>query len=102
MAATFPSPPPTDYDPHGFAVGVLTSAELEREGIRLRQWRWFYGPEVRERPFQDHEVLDGRFMRLDGTLQGFWPGDHKGCRCSAVPVYVREEDRRVVWTPEAA
>lgn len=92
MAVTFPAPPPSGFDPHGFAVGVLSTRELAAEGLRLQQWRWFYGPEVREQPFEDHVQLSGRFMNLDGTLQGFWPGDHKGCRCGVNPVYRRERE----------
>lgn len=92
MTVQFPTPPPSGFDPHGFAVGALTTRQLEREGLRLSQWRWYYGPEIRIMPFEDHVALDGRFMNLDGTLRGFWPGDHKGCRCGVLPVYV--DDRR--------
>lgn len=86
-----PPKPPSDLDPQGFAVGLLANEELKKRGIRLKQFRWEYGALAdREAPFDDHHDLDGRFMGLDGVLQGYFPGDHKGCLCSVEPVYVRE------------
>lgn len=86
-----PSPPPTGHDPHGLAVGALANEELTRRGLKLTQWRWEYGTLAdRQSPFDDHVALDGRFMTLDGMLQGFFPGDHRGCLCAVEPVYKRE------------
>jgi hypothetical protein len=90
VAPAFLNPPPTAYDPRGFAVGVLANAALLRGGLRLQQFRWRYGFDYRAHPFPPHRALDGRFMPLDGTLDGFYPDDHKGCRCSVAPVYARE------------
>jgi hypothetical protein len=89
VAPRFQSPPPTGYDPRGFAVGVLSMQGLAQQGIALRQWRWRYGPAMRERPFPQHRELEGRFMTLEGTLGQWYPGDHKGCLCAVVPVYGR-------------
>lgn len=87
VAPRFQSPPPTGYDPRGYAVGVLANRAIERRGLRLTQWRWRYGREHRDSPFQPHRELAGRFMKLDGTLNGWYPGDHKGCLCAVAPVY---------------
>lgn len=86
-----PPPRPDGFDPRGFAVGVLANRLLERAGLRLRQWRWFYGAlSLRENPFEDHVALNGKFVNLEGAASGFYPGDHKGCMCSLEPVYQRE------------
>lgn len=92
-----PPPPPTGHDPRGFAVGVLSNRQLRRGGLRLRQWRWRYGsPADRANPFPDHVALEGRFMSLDGVVDGFFPGDHAGCLCSVEPVYQREGEGRAL------
>ena len=99
VAPRFQSPPPTGYDPRGFAVGVTSTEQLAAQGLRLRQWRWRYGADVRERPFEPHRELAGRFMTLDGTLDGWYPGDHKGCLCGVAGVFVVAGTRRVVTPP---
>jgi hypothetical protein len=100
VAPAFQNPPPTAYDPRGFAVGVLANDEITGRGVRLRQWRWRYGPEFREQPFLKHKALDGAFASLEGTVTGFYPDDHKGCRCSVAPVYVVEDTGRFVTEAE--
>jgi ADP-ribosyltransferase exoenzyme len=100
VAPSFQSPPPTGYDPRGFAVGVLTTQGLAEQGIRLQEWRWRYGPAMRENPYPKHRELDGRFVTLEGTLDGFYPGDHKGCLCSVVPVYATGDPSRVMSREE--
>ena len=92
---TFRPPPPTPADPFGFAVGVIIAAELQSQGVALRSWRWRYGPHERQTPFEQHRELAGRFVALEGVLDGWWPGDHRGCRCSVVPVWRSTIDGRI-------
>lgn len=82
-------PQPTPADPMGFAVGVLTGKQLEKQGVRFTQWRFRYGSAPRSHPFTHHKAQDGRYADQDGTVAGWWPGDHRGCLCSLSPVYRR-------------
>lgn len=88
-----PSPfrsPSDSYDPRGLAVGPLLNKLLEKEyGLKLQQWRWLYGSAWRENPYLPHVQISGRFMTSMGELDGFYPGDHKGCLCTVEPVYRR-------------
>lgn len=94
-------PPGSLYDPRGFAVGVLATESIEEtHGLRQQQWRWFYGSEHRDTPFPAHRALSGRFMTSMGSLDGYYPGDHRGCLCSVEPVYVRVDTGRVVGREE--
>lgn len=86
------SPQPTQADPYGRAVGVLTNQQLADQGLQFRQWRWRYGSAPREDPFLPHREQSGRFAAAaDGAVNGWWPGDHKGCLCQLAPVYVEAE-----------
>lgn len=87
-------PPPTTRDALGFAVGVLSSKQLERQGVRFTQWRFRYGTLHRSEPFVEHKAQDGRFATVEGTVNGWYPGDHKGCLCGLTPVL------RPISTPE--
>ena len=83
--------PGDNYDPRGFAVGLLATDAIERtHGLRLQQWRWYYGIGARPHPYPEHQALAGRYMTSMGMLDGYYPGDHKGCLCSVVPVYASE------------
>lgn len=79
-------PPPTTQDALGFAVGVLSSKDLARQGVRFTQWRFRYGTLHREDPFVEHKDQDGRFATKEGTVDGWYPGDHTGCLCGLTPV----------------
>ena len=90
-------PPDERYDPRGFATGLtMTNAITRTHDVVLQQWRWRYGAWHRARSFPPHEALDGQFMTAMGTLDGYYPGDHKGCACLVEPVFVEVESRRFV------
>lgn len=95
VAPAFLNPPPTAYDPRGFAVGVLSHELLADAGLHLGQWRWRYGPDFRANPFPPHKALDGRFVAAEGVLDGFYPDDHKGCLCALSPVWRVADTGRV-------
>lgn len=84
----------------GVAAGELMLRTLADEfGIDTELYRWSYGdPSMRARPFEPHEVLDGlEFSAWDDPLLEnpnsfpsapfFFPGDHVGCLCDAVPIF---------------
>jgi hypothetical protein len=70
----------------------MTNVIAATHELELQQWRWRYGTHFRGRPFPPHEGLDGRYMTTFGTLDGYYPGDHKGCLCMIEPVYRRRFD----------
>ena len=84
----------------GFARGRDALQQIRTQtGRTARQWRWSYGDRgEREHPHPGHVRLDGTFMTGDGTATTLdprtgqrwtaYPGDHKGCLCDAVPVFV--------------
>jgi hypothetical protein len=85
------------YDPRGFATGAFVTNMIEKEhDVVLQQWRWRYGTHFRAREFEPHTHLDGRFMTSMGTLDGYYPGDHKGCLCLVEPVFVRSNTREFI------
>lgn len=79
----------------GVAVlGALTDAEIMQSG-----WVWWYGSAAtRTAAFEPHQRLEGtRFVSwtdpaLDtgGSWVGshFFPGDHHGCQCDAIPTFL--------------
>lgn len=84
----------------GVAAGELVLHTLADEfGIDTTLYRWSYGdPAARARPFEPHEVLDGlEFAAWDDPLLTnpetfpatpyFFPGDHVGCLCDAIPIF---------------
>ena len=96
MSSPFTSPG-SFYDPRGFATGSMVTAMISSaHDITLQQWRWRYGTAFRRRSFDPHRQLDGQFMTATGTLNGYYPGDHKGCLCLAEPVFVEVDTRRFV------
>jgi len=75
-------------DPGGFALGEAVVDALEVVGITQTAWRWRYNPgEVRPGgSYPPHRELAGAYLAQLPSDDGFYPGDHQGCRCSAVPV----------------
>lgn len=82
----------------GVATGPRSLGTLTRLGLAVVGWEWHTGaPSV---PFPPHSALEGlRFTSWDdpalansaGTFPGFghyFPGDHRGCQCDAVPVVI--------------
>lgn len=70
---------------------------LELIGVQQSGWQWRYNPSVR-RPggqFGPHRAQAGKYLQLLPDDDGFYPGDHKGCRCQATPV-LRGPDGRFV------
>lgn len=59
---------------------------LAAKGVTLAAWQWAYRVDIRrEHPFRDHRELAGAMFVELPTPGGWWPGDHKGCLCDAVP-----------------
>jgi len=81
------------FDGVALSTGVLDA--LKTLGVRIVQCRWRYGIGARLfGPFQPHYELAGAFTTLEGHagagfdgFDGWYPGDHKGCLCSVVPVF---------------
>lgn len=91
--------------------GVATGERARTLFARVRAWwtgyRWEYGDAAeRSRPFPPHQALAGRTfatwdspeLAADGVswlgALSWSPGDHRGCRCSFVPVVLADEARR--------
>lgn len=80
------------YDPavHG------DESRPARPGFAVPRWRWEYGDAERQAfpPHQDIDGIEFEGWQDDQLVNGeawpyvthFYPGDHAGCRCSAVPV----------------
>lgn len=82
------------FDGMALSPGVLDG--LANQGRRVVQCRWRYGDAQREHPFVPHRKLAGKFTTPEGRagpgfdgFTGWYPGDHKGCLCSLVPVFSR-------------
>lgn len=79
------------------ASGVATGPVLLGQATQpVDGWTWVYGPFPRTSGFHPHEALDGTvFARWDDprlvntsgfpAADFFYPGDHPGCVCDAVP-----------------
>jgi len=93
-------PTPTPAEPGGFATGPAARQAVAAEGGVLIGWEWLYRPEIVRDTFDPHKQLDGvRFQtwtdpKLDTGPTSAWigpffrPQDHRGCRCTASPVWV--------------
>ena len=80
-------PPPSRQNPGGFGSGRHTLDALESQRkVVLAGWQWAYGALLnRKHPYLEHHALRGGFFLDLPTPGGYWPGDHKGCLCEAVP-----------------
>jgi hypothetical protein len=81
-------PVPRLNDPGGFALGERVLSALTTVGVRQTAWRWRYNTQV-PRPtgsFEPHRELAGSHLQELPSEEGYWPGDHHGCLCEAVPV----------------
>lgn len=77
--------------------GVRTVGDLAAMGLRTDTFEWVYGS-IPRTPFRPHLDLDGvRFGRWDDPVlenntwvsgSHFFPGDHRGCRCTAIRTIV--------------
>jgi hypothetical protein len=84
-------------DPGGFGLSSSVLEAMSVVGIRQTGWRWRYNPSV-PRPtgaFGPHLDLAGASLQELPSDEGWYPGDHQGCRCAAVPV-LRGPDGRFV------
>lgn len=85
--------------PGGIGTGGAVADVLHDNGAATLGFEWLYGVDDRD-TFEPHERLDGeRFAswtddRLVPAAQYAWvgpyfhPGDHNGCKCSYMPVWV--------------
>lgn len=90
--------PPQPCEPAAFD-GFALSPRIIRQlatvaGLRITQCRWRYGDiALRKQPFPPHLELAGRYTKPDGRVgggfdgSGWFPGDHRGCLCSLVPIF---------------
>ena len=83
------------------ATGPTVSDLLSDVGAEQAQYEWVHGPALN--PFEPHEALDGlEFNSFDDTDLAndsdfpsnayFFPGDHAGCTCDTIPLWVTPED----------
>lgn len=100
--------------PRGLAVGEHTRTVVEGAGYRIVSEIWYYGdPSTRQTNFPPHQALDGQAVRTwtqpglevgasyttrlrNGetrehslgwlNVSHYFPGDHKGCRCTTYPI----------------
>jgi hypothetical protein len=85
----------------GVATGATISDLLSSSGATTTDYEWVHGPS--EKVFEPHELLDGVTFSsfTDSALQNtgdwpdnayFLPGDHPGCLCDAMPMWVSAAD----------
>lgn len=82
---------PTLSDPGGLASSRTVVDSLRAQGVNAQQWRWVYGTGHREREFEEHRAQDGRFADVDGVIDGWFPGDHRGCQCALALVFTHDD-----------
>lgn len=78
----------TPETPRGLALGQRTRAILRDHGYQIESETWEYGDiSLRRFPYEPHVALDGAQVldREDPRLGGYYPGDHRYCRCRWVP-----------------
>lgn len=69
-------------DPAGtFLVNESTEQLLS---VRRVGWRWDYRPELAREPYPPHKALSGATAQSQDGFEGYFPGDHRGCRCRLV------------------
>lgn len=95
--------PPTNPG-SGVATGPVVDEALAVEGAVLLGYEWDYRDFIGRKQFLPHKLLEGyRFATwtdpiLDTGPKTAWlgprfrPGDHRGCRCSAIRVYAHLDD----------
>lgn len=86
----------------GVATGPRSLGTLIRLGLATVGWEWRAG--APSHPFPPHQALQGtRFTSWDDPalvsagwpgLGHYFPGDHRGCQCDAVPVVVEASARQ--------
>lgn len=91
---------PQPDTPRGLGLGPDSRRRIADAGYVTEQWEWRYGDaSARRTNFPPHEALGG--TRFDSwtapvlesytswlAVTHYYPGDHRGCRCQAVPVVV--------------
>lgn len=88
----------TTSSPGGVATGPWAVRAVSRIDLLVQAWEWRLGSPAR--PFDPHVDLagttftdfeDARLANDDGwpPFATFFPGDHDGCQCDAVPIIVR-------------
>ena len=96
--ATVPIP---DVPAGGVGTGPIISDMLNAAGADNQNYEWVHGPT--NKPFEPHLDLDGtEFARFDDEVLAntsdfpnkpyFYPGDHDGCLCDAMPLWVGVAD----------
>lgn len=92
---------------HGVGTGGVVQEVLAEQGGAVASYEWVYGAYPRQRPFEPHAELDGAtFENFDDPLLSngdsfppepfYAPGDHNGCRCDFLPVFVGEGGEVIV------
>ena len=86
--------------PPGLLTGARWRAALRALELEPVEWEWRAG--FPTRPFPPHQALSGAIFRdwqddqltAGGTFPAtshYYPGDHRGCLCDAVPVLSRRD-----------
>jgi hypothetical protein len=94
---------PLDEPADGLALGVDVTSTVASMGATIVTWTWDYGdPSSRTSQFEPHENLAGvTFENWDDdallndsdwvVATHYFPGDHLGCQCQAIPDIVGAE-----------
>jgi hypothetical protein len=100
QAGVAPRGPAAASGPPGLLSGPRWRAALRQLELEPNEWEWRAG--FPTQPFPPHTALSGTIFRdwqddqlaAAGTfprVSHYYPGDHRGCLCDAVPVFSRRE-----------
>jgi hypothetical protein len=99
QGAIQPTGPAAAAGPPGLLTGPRWRLALRQLEIEPNSWKWQAG--FPTRPFPPHQSLSGTVFRdwqddqltAGGTFPAtshYYPGDHRGCLCDAVPIFSKE------------
>jgi hypothetical protein len=91
--------------PAGLTSGARVRQTMSQLGLLTTAYEWHVG--MPSMPFEPHQRLAGlRFTAWDDVALSnagpwprssfYYPGDHRGCQCDAVPIIVRAEQAQEV------
>ncbi len=70
------------------ATGPLSERAAAQASKVVAGYIWDYRPDLERNSFPPHEDLHGVSSDNEDDFDGFYVGDHAGCLCGTVPVYI--------------